>query len=142
MPRSLGIYASSRHIPGVRFPGLIHPGLIGTAPSAELLGIWNARERGLVEGPEPTLASVLHTRPLAALPETKGACLGLIPEGTPEWARVAAEGARTVPGRENGGNWCAHAASHACCAAALQANKHAAASHSRIPKCTAATSRT
>lgn len=24
-----GIYASSRHIPGVRFAGLIHPGLIG-----------------------------------------------------------------------------------------------------------------
>ena len=28
-----GIWATSRHIPGVRFPGLIHPGLIGTAPS-------------------------------------------------------------------------------------------------------------
>lgn len=28
-----GIWCSSRHIPGVRFPGLIHPGLIGTAPS-------------------------------------------------------------------------------------------------------------
>jgi hypothetical protein len=28
-----GIYCSSRHIPGVRFAGLIHPGLIGTAPS-------------------------------------------------------------------------------------------------------------
>ncbi|MCO5591219.1 hypothetical protein L7F22_045200 [Adiantum nelumboides] len=32
-----GIFAQSRHIPGVRFPGLIHPGLIGTAPSRELL---------------------------------------------------------------------------------------------------------
>ena len=28
-----GVYAQSRHIPGVRFAGLIHPGLIGTAPS-------------------------------------------------------------------------------------------------------------
>jgi formamidase len=27
-----GIYCTSRHIPGVKFPGLIHPGLIGTAP--------------------------------------------------------------------------------------------------------------
>lgn len=27
-----GIFASSRHIPGVRFPGLIHPGLIGELP--------------------------------------------------------------------------------------------------------------
>ncbi len=45
-----GIYASSRHIPGVRFPGLIHPGLIGTAPSHELLAIWNEREQALVDG--------------------------------------------------------------------------------------------
>ncbi len=47
-------------------PGLIHPGLIGTAPSKELLDIWNTRERALVEaGPEgTTLGGVLHTRPL------------------------------------------------------------------------------
>ncbi len=38
-----GIYATSRHIPGVKFAGIIHPGLIGTAPSQELLDIWNAR---------------------------------------------------------------------------------------------------
>ena len=51
---------------GVRFPGLIHPGLIGTAPSHELLKIWNDRERKLVEdGPDAlTLGGVLHTRPL------------------------------------------------------------------------------
>lgn len=99
-----GIYASSRHIPGVRFAGLIHPGLIGTAPSAELLAMWNARERALVEGPPPTLASVLHTRPLAALPQAQGAMLGAVAPGSAEWERIAGEGARTVPGRENGGN--------------------------------------
>lgn len=61
-----GIYCSSRHIPGVRFPGLIHPGLIGTAPSEELLAIWNERERKLVaDGPEAlTLGGCLHTRPM------------------------------------------------------------------------------
>lgn len=32
-----GRYATSRHIPGVRLAGLIHPGLIGCAPSVELL---------------------------------------------------------------------------------------------------------
>ena len=32
-----GVYCHSRNIPGVRFAGLIHPGLIGTAPSKELL---------------------------------------------------------------------------------------------------------
>jgi len=92
----------------VRFAGLIHPGLIGTAPSAELLAVWNERERALVEGPAPTLASVLHTRPLAALPNAKGAFLGSVPVGSAEHARIAAEGARTVPGRENGGNCGTH----------------------------------
>lgn len=43
-----GIYASSRHVPGVRFPGIIHPGLIGCAPSQELLEVWNKREADLV----------------------------------------------------------------------------------------------
>lgn len=31
-----GIYCSSRHIPHVKFPGLIHPGILGCAPSAEV----------------------------------------------------------------------------------------------------------
>lgn len=121
-----GIYAQSRHIPGVRFPGLIHPGLIGTAPSAELLAMWNTRERALVEGPPPTLADVLHTRPLALLPEPVGAYLGLVPPGSAEHARIAAEAARTVPGRENGGNCeCVPAPSWmlaACCAYCLHAH--------------------
>jgi hypothetical protein len=41
-------------------------GLIGTAPSHQLLKIWNDREAALVEaGPEgTTLGGVLHTRPL------------------------------------------------------------------------------
>lgn len=100
-----GVYCSSRHIPGVRFAGIIHPGLIGalwytvvvhsdgrswhhhmvpqvascrhllracswagTAPSQELLDMWNKRETELVEGGEnsTTLCSILHTRPLGA----------------------------------------------------------------------------
>lgn len=65
---------------GVKFAGLIHPGLIGTAPSHELLEMWNEREGALVaeEGTEfeKTLCGCLHTRPLACLPEPKGAMLG------------------------------------------------------------------
>ena len=100
-----GVYASSRHIPGVRFAGIIHPGLIGTAPSQELLDMWNEREGRLCkEGEASQLASVLHTRPLALLPEPKGALLGGLPEGTAAWTKVASEAARTIPGRENGGN--------------------------------------
>lgn len=101
-----GIYASSRHIPGVRFAGIIHPGIVGTAPSKELLEIWNERERKLVEeGTEKmTLASVLHCRPMALLPEPKYALLGSIDSKHAEFNRIASEAARTIPGRENGGN--------------------------------------
>ena len=109
-----GIYCSSRHIPGVRFAGLIHPGLIGTAPSHELLKMWNDREKTLVDeegtAAEKTLCGCLHTRPLACLPEAKGAMLGSLGHfsakaGTDEtWDKIAEEAARTVPGRENGGN--------------------------------------
>ncbi|RVX23487.1 Formamidase [Vitis vinifera] len=101
-----GIYAYSPHIPGVRFPGLTHPGVIGTAPSMELLNIWNERERQLEENGLKTLklCEVLHSRPLANLPSTKGCHLGKIQQGTPEWERIAREAARTTPGRENGGN--------------------------------------
>jgi len=107
-----GVYAQSRHIPGVRFAGLIHPGLIGTAPSADLLKMWNDREKALVaeEGTakEKTLCGVLATRPLACLPNPTGAMLGKFGhfKGTKAagWDKIAAEAARTVPGRENGGN--------------------------------------
>jgi formamidase len=109
-----GIYCTSRHLPGIKFAGLIHPGLIGTAPSPELLKLWNDREAQLVkeEGTpqEKTLCGCLSTRPLACLPEPKGALLGKLGHfqaklGKDEaWDQVAQEAARTVPGRENGGN--------------------------------------
>ena len=57
-----GIYAKSRHIEGVRFPGLVHPGLIGCLPSREMLDTWNKRESELFStNPE-------RTPPLATLP--------------------------------------------------------------------------
>ena len=43
-----GQVATSRHLPGVRYTGITHPGLFGTAPSAELLARWNERERALI----------------------------------------------------------------------------------------------
>jgi formamidase len=91
-----GIYATSRHIPGVRFAGLTHPGLIGCAPSAELLAKWNKRESELVaQNPE-------RVPPLANLPLAKNAVLGSLKGGA--FDRVAKEAARTVPPREHGGN--------------------------------------
>ena len=91
-----GQVATSRHIPEVAFEGIIHPGLMGTAPSAELLNKWNKREGDLI-------ATDPHrVPPLALPPESEGAILGGVPAG--DFDRIAAEGARTAPPRENGGN--------------------------------------
>ncbi|KAK7752315.1 hypothetical protein SLS62_005651 [Diatrype stigma] len=64
-----GIYCTSRHIPHVKFAGLIHPGILGCAPSAEVLATWNQREGDLIAAnklerkvalpPEPTSARTL-----------------------------------------------------------------------------------
>ncbi|KAH7416215.1 hypothetical protein KP509_14G080900 [Ceratopteris richardii] len=101
-----GIFAQSRHIPGVYFPGLIHPGLIGTAPSHELLDIWNERERDLVQQGEKAIATaaIIHIRPLTALPTSQNTLLGKIEAGTLLWEKIVQEAAGTVPARENGGN--------------------------------------
>ncbi|KAJ6578077.1 Acetamidase/Formamidase [Mycena capillaripes] len=92
-----GIYASSRHIPGVRFAGVSHPGLIGTAPSAELLATWNKREGALIAEHPGAVPAV------AFAPNAVGAYVGqdLDPEVR---KKIAEEGARTIPGREHGGN--------------------------------------
>ncbi|PWZ29337.1 putative formamidase C869.04 [Zea mays] len=73
-----GIYAYSPQIPGVRFPGLTHPGIVGTAPSAKLLNVWNEREKRLAETSPQTLKlfEVLHQRPLANLPTPENCLLG------------------------------------------------------------------
>lgn len=92
-----GIYATSRHIPGVRFAGVTHPGLIGTAPSTELLATWNKREGELIE------AHINSVPPVAFPPEPIGAYVGQdLDQKLRE--KIASEGARTIPGREHGGN--------------------------------------
>ena len=91
-----GQIATSRHVPSVSFPGLTHPGLMGTAPSAQLLAKWNKREGDLIA------TNPNRVPPLALPPEAEHAVLGSLPES--EWARVGGEGARTAPPRENGGN--------------------------------------
>jgi Acetamidase/Formamidase family len=92
-----GVYATSRHIPGVRFAGVTHPGLIGTAPSPELLATWNEREVGLIQ------ANASAVPPVGFAPLATGAYVGqeLDPK-TRE--KIYKEGARTIPGREHGGN--------------------------------------
>jgi formamidase len=91
-----GIYANSRHIPGVEFAGIMHPGLIGCLPSKELLSKWNTREKALFDtNPERVPA-------LAALPHAETAHMGRMKGDAAKAA--ALEGARTVPPREHGGN--------------------------------------
>lgn len=40
--------ATSRYLPGVRFTGITHPGIIGTVPSRDLLAHWNTREAEVI----------------------------------------------------------------------------------------------
>lgn len=91
-----GIYAKSRHIPGCRFAGIMHPGLIGCLPSADLLKTWNTREAALF-ATDPT-----RVPPLAALPYADTALMGKLSGAAA--AAAAQDGARTVPPREHGGN--------------------------------------
>ncbi|RZS87451.1 formamidase [Motilibacter rhizosphaerae] len=91
-----GQVATSRHLPGVSYTGITHPGLFGTAPSAELLARWNAREQALIDT-NPTRVPDLALPPLEA-----GALAGTASGALS--AQIAREGARTVPARENGGN--------------------------------------
>ena len=91
-----GMFTSSRHVPGVEFAGLIHPGLIGCLPSKEMLEEWNKREKELYET-EPD-----RVPGLANLPYAETAHMGKLTGA--ERDAAAAEGARTVPPREHGGN--------------------------------------
>jgi formamidase len=101
-----GIYTSSRHIPGVKFAGITHPGLIGCAPSHDLLATWNKRE-ALLQNSQADVRTygtglAGEVPVLAALPNPTNAILGQLPKA--DYERVAAEAARTVPPREHGGN--------------------------------------
>lgn len=77
--------------------GLIHPGILGTAPSHEVLKTWNEREAQLI-------SECSHMDKVVALPpEPKNVHVGA--SGGDLKENVGKEGARTVPGRpEHGGN--------------------------------------
>jgi formamidase len=78
-------WAASPELPGVRISAAPFMGTMGVAPSQELLQRITARERELASRGEEV-----------ALPEPRGA--------VPEDDRIAHEGLRTKPPRENGGN--------------------------------------
>jgi formamidase len=74
--------ARSSDLPGVAVPGDMFPGVIGVAPSHELMEEQRRREHELAERG----GAVAETAPHAAVPAS------------------AASGLRTIPPRENGGN--------------------------------------
>ena len=86
----------SRHVPGVSYVGIQLPGLMGTAPSAELLARWNKREGALI-ATDPN-----RVPPLALPPNPDSAILGSLTGAA--FDKAASEAARTAPPRENGGN--------------------------------------
>ena len=91
-----GIYTTSRHVPGVRFAGITHPGLIGCAPDHALLARWNKREGELIA------TNPNRVPPLALPPEPRGVILGGLKGAALE--KAAKEACRTIPPREHGGN--------------------------------------
>lgn len=91
-----GLFTRSRHIPGVEFAGLIHPGLIGCLPDAKMLAEWNRRELGLIATDPDRVPSLAN--PPNATTAHMGKMQGVARD------KAAAEGARTVPPREHGGN--------------------------------------
>src|SRR5215207_8502106 len=78
-------YATSDDLPSVRIPGASFPGVIGLAPSRELMQRITAREQRLAE------------RGGAVLPPSAASAV-------PADEAIAREALRTIPPRENGGN--------------------------------------
>src|SRR4029453_3459077 len=91
-----GQEATSRHLPGIRYTGITHPGLFAPAPSAELLA------RGTGGGGAAWAPDPAGPPPLALPPREESTLAGTLSGAA--MAKVAREGARTVPARENGGN--------------------------------------
>lgn len=77
--------ATSPDLPGVTLKGHAFLGLIGVAPSREMLEKAVKREAGVVDGGGAALLPTAHSAAPAAEP-------------------IASEGLRTIPPRENGGN--------------------------------------
>ncbi len=80
-----GGFATSADLPGVRIPGGPFMGIVGVAPSRELLERADRRERAI----DPASGPVVLPSPLSAVPASEP---------------IASEALSTIPPRENGGN--------------------------------------
>lgn len=75
-----GMFTKSRHVPGVEYAGLIHPGLIGCLPDKKMLDEWNKREAELI-ATDPDRVPSLANPPLRP-PRTAARPRGMLPT---EW---------------------------------------------------------
>ncbi|TFY62925.1 hypothetical protein EVG20_g6531 [Dentipellis fragilis] len=99
-PHPLSHQASTRPrdtSPASASPASRTPASSAPRPPAELLATWNERETGLIAQHADAVP------PVAFAPEPKGAYVGQDLDEEVR-AKIAREGARTVPGREHGGN--------------------------------------
>jgi formamidase len=78
-------WATAPEIPGVRIPGAPFMGISGTAPSAQKLKAWTEREQRALDA--------------------GGFVMPPSPDGAVPGGRCGLEGLRTLPPRENGGNF-------------------------------------
>ncbi len=78
-------WATAAEIPGVRIPGAPFMGISGTAPSAQKLKEWTEREQRALDA--------------------GGFVMPPSPDGAVPGGRCGLEGLRTLPPRENGGNF-------------------------------------
>jgi formamidase len=88
-----GGVARSEQVPGVAVPACVHAGVIGVAPSADLFERAVEREGALVAGARASRGD-----------GTPGQGLANAPSPDHAWPPEAADGLRTYPPRENGGN--------------------------------------
>ena len=94
-----GLYTSSRHVPGVNFAGLIHPGLIGCLPDPQDAGDLECKREVDSHRDQPDPRACRWPIRHSLRQHTWAGRPGAMPR-----PRLAAEGARTVPPREHGGN--------------------------------------
>lgn len=137
-----GMFTTSRHIPGVRYAGLIHPGLIGTLPDPKMLETWNVREQVLIDtnpdgnlaNPDPPFMAAAHMGQLKG-EARQGGCqrrARAVPRASMA-ATAISRTSRAAPGSSSRSMSMARACRWAICTSARAMAKSPSAARSRWP---------
>ena len=104
------VLVQSAELQALQLPGrpsvLVQVHAKGFCHESQCFLLMEQHNSGLAAAPAVTHSCLSQSPCLhaALLPEPQGACLGTLKEGSEDFKRVAAEAARTIPGREHGGN--------------------------------------